>query len=686
MPVLDKLRRVRFLPAASAVLLLPTAAHAQRWNTPDADALADRAIARRVGAEADTALHDYRARAHGFLFFLGSFGEGAAEPPRLIKADQLELEVYWKAPGASKQRIIGWRDRAELPTDIVYHQDHLGIAQNAFGRTIRLGEGDEVRDVPHPLAPGGPALYDYAEGDTITVALPDREIRVVALQFRPRDFTAPRIVGTAYLDVGTADLVRLAFNFTPVAYRDPSLEDVSVVLDNALYEGRWWLPRHQEIEIRRRATLLDLPARGIIRGRWDVDRYDFNIGLAPSLFIGPEIIAAPKAVRDTFPWETSLAHAVQDIAEPVRRNDLAAVRAQVAGIAGRHLLSGWHRGRLAVRGLSDLLHANRVQGVVPGMGLVWRSDGVEGRIHGAYGFADHRLDGAVMGRFVANRLTLSAGFYREVRDVSDVPIVAPIVNSLGAQEFGDDYGDYFRATGGRLGLEGPIGARARWHLGVAREGVAGLQVRAAPAAGAYRPNPALGGPTLDVVTIGIARPGEGFAVRQDRAYDLAIEAGRVDGGATYWRAAVSAHALLPLGATRILVRAQGGVASADLPAHRAFVLGGRGTLLGDAFRTWGGRQAAVLHVEWRVPVPFPSLSLGSAARTPGSITLAPYVAAGGASRPVAGTPWGSTAGARVTTGLGIEWLGVFRLEGGYGLQSRRGHLAFDVIRDFWRIL
>src|SRR3989454_11106384 len=105
----------------------------------------------RTRAAADTALRDYKAQAHGFLFFLGQFGEGLADPPRLVKADQLELEVYWKAPASSKQRVVGWRDRAELPTDINYHRDHLGIVQNNFGAAIRLGEGDEGRDLPHPL-------------------------------------------------------------------------------------------------------------------------------------------------------------------------------------------------------------------------------------------------------------------------------------------------------------------------------------------------------------------------------------------------------------------------------------------------------------------------------------------------------------------------------------------------------
>jgi hypothetical protein len=136
----------------------------------------------------------------------------------------------------------------------------------------------------------------------------------------------------------------------------------------------------------------------------------------------------------------------------------------------------------------------------------------------------------------------------------------------------------------------------------------------------------------------------------------------------------------------VLVRAQGGVASADLPAHRAFVLGGRATLLGDDFRAWGGRATGLVHVEWRVAAPFPSLALGAAARTPRTITLAPFVAAGWAARPIATTPWRATRGTRVTTGLAAEWLGVLRLEAGYGLQSRRGHLAFDVTRDFWSIL
>ena len=657
-------------------------AGAQDWNSDSAVALAQRAIDRRAHAAVDTALRDYTAKAHGFLFFLGQFGEGLTEPPRLVKADQLELEVYWKAPGLSKQRIVGWRDRAELPTDINYHRDHLGIVQNNFGRAIRLGEGDEVRDVPHPLAPGGTTLYDFALGDTTTIVLPQRAVRVVALRVRPKRFDEGAIVGTLFVDLASADLVRMAFNFTPKAYLDPQLEDVSIVLDNALWEGRFWLPYRQEVEIRRRATWLDIPARGIIRGRWEIDGYEFNVGLATSFFTGEEIAVAPKAVRDSFPWRVPLAAAIQDVAEPVRENDLQRVRAEVGRIVGRRTLSGLKRERLGARSLSELLHVNRVEGLAAGAGFVLRTrdDGYELRALGSYGFADGSGKGNVAVTS-ADGLELSA--YRQVRDIGDVPVIAPLFNSIAAQEFGDDYGDYYRASGARAAVRKGIGARGEWRLAAARERVASLRVHADPATGRYRPNPAVADGDFSTATLTLRRRSEGFAVRRDAAGEFSVEFGD-----RYARLSADGHILVPLSArSRLLARVQLGWGSARLPAHRAFVLGGRGTVLGDEFREWGGRRMALAHVEWRTPVPFLSVHAGPA-RTPGSIVLAPYVAAAWTGDSIQLTPWRATprGDPRVTLGLAAEWLGVFRIEAGYGAQSRRLHVAFDVTRDFWDIL
>jgi hypothetical protein len=660
--------------SAALLLLLATRAPAQDWNSDSALALARRAIERRAHAAGDTALRDYKAKAHGFLFFLGQFGEGLTEPPRLVKADQLELEVYWKAPQLSKQRIVGWRDRAELPTDISYHRDHLGIIQNNFGTAIRLGEGDEVRDVPHPLAPGGTDRYDFALSDTTVLVLSQRAVRVVALRVRPRNFATAAVVGTLFVDIASADLVRMAFNFTPKAYLDPQLEDVSIVLDNALWEGRFWLPYRQEIEIRRRATWLDIPARGIIRGRWEIDSYEFNLGLADELFRGEEITALPKAVRDTFPWRQPLSSAIQGVAEPVRENDLQRVRAEVGRIAGRRALTGLKRERFGARSLSELVHVNRVEGLAAGAGFVLRTanDGFELRSLASYGFADRSAKGTIA-LTSADGLELTA--YRQVRDIADAPVIAPLLNSVSAQEFGNDYGDYYRASGARFSVRAPIGSRSEWHFALERERVASLTVRASPATGSYRPNPPVQDGDYTTAALTIRRRSEGFAVRRDVAGEMRFEIGE-----RYSRVSGFGHVLLPLGAgqSRLLTRVQFGVGSGGLPAHRAFLLGGRGTLLGEPFRDWVGRREALVHVEWRTPVPFVRVHAGPA-RTPGTLILAPYVASAWTAAP-------ATRGTRATLGLGAEWLGVFRVEAGYGVQTRQIHVAFDITRDFWDIL
>src|SRR5690348_10295646 len=94
----------------------------------------------------------------------------------------------------------------------------------------------------------------------------------------------------------------MAFAFTHAAYLDKELEDISIVLENALVSDRYWLPYRQDIEIRRTGTWMQFPARGIIRGRWDICCYAINTRLAPSLFGGPEIVEAPSTITSSYHW------------------------------------------------------------------------------------------------------------------------------------------------------------------------------------------------------------------------------------------------------------------------------------------------------------------------------------------------------------------------------------------------
>src|SRR3954469_16859666 len=102
---------VAALAACSGVVALaPRAAGAQQWNDVRSRELVERATARRAQQLADTGLKDFKAIAHGYVTFLAQVGEGLAEPPKVVKADELMNEVYWLAPNLSKQFIVGRRD------------------------------------------------------------------------------------------------------------------------------------------------------------------------------------------------------------------------------------------------------------------------------------------------------------------------------------------------------------------------------------------------------------------------------------------------------------------------------------------------------------------------------------------------------------------------------------------------
>jgi hypothetical protein len=677
------------LVGAAGVLLAafgPGRLSAQAWNGDSALALAGRAIERRTRLVTDTALQDYRAEAHGFVFFLGQLGEGMSEPPRLVKADELALEVYWKAPNLSKQRVIGWRDRRDLPTDINYHRDHLGIVQNNFGNFIRLGEGDEVRDVPHPLAPDGPSRYDFALGDTLILALPQRSVRVVSLLVRPRNFAAPGLVGNLYLDAETAELVRMAFNFTPAAYIDRQLEDISITLDNALWEGRWWLPYRQSIEIRRRAEWLDFPARGIIRGRWEIGNYVFNVGLAAGWFAGPEIAFAPPADRAQFPWAIPLDEAVKEVAPALRREDLEEVRSQVEAIAGRRALTGLASRQFGGGGISDWAHVNRVEGLTLGSGVVLRGRGDRFEARGTirYGFADRRPKAELRLSDRRGRSTLEVGVFRSLRDVGDFAVVSGAVNSFTSQELGKDYGDYYLATGARLGFEHRVLPTGALRFGVSIEDIQSVGVNATSASGAYRPNPALGDGRYVTVELRMVERSASYAQPRSGSSDTRVEVGWGE-GRRYVRGVMGLSAQQKVGPTRLVGRYEFGIASYDLPAHRSFVLGGRGTLIGEPFRAFGGRRYQWGALEWQLDVPFPSVGVGQYARTPRRITVAPFLAAGEADWAVSGVPY-VPSGGRVTVGVAIEWFSLIRIEIGRGLESHRTAVYADVTRALWGVL
>jgi hypothetical protein len=697
---------------------IASAARGQTWNDSVTRALVDRAIARRAQQLADTGLVDYRARAHGYVTFLAQLGEGFPTPPKIIKADELELEVYWRAPNQSKQRIVGRRDTLLLPTDIAYHRDHLGIVQNNFATLIRLGDGDEVRDVPHPLSAAGFPLYDYALTDSFAIGAGSQRIRVYELKVRPKDDRQPRIVGALYLDPNHAEVVRMNVSFTRAAFLDDALEELSVVLENRLVGGRFWLPSRQEIEIKRKGAWLDYPVRGIIRGRWEVGDYAFNLGLTPALFVGPEIVQAPAQVLRDHVWKGRILDSLPPDVRAITDPDIQRVQAEARALVQRRALERARGPRMSARNISDFARFNRVEGLALGGGVATSfGGGVSSNVRARYGFDDEQVKGA-LGFTLARSSGWSFRIFglRDFRDVGDVVERSTPVNSLAAQEFASDYTDPYltRAVGGELGFPSFKGLQSR--LTGTYEHQSPLSVNATPVNGTFLLTIPAADRRAARVSLGIDRPtalwklGTEVTAHADLRWTHFYSRPNVGDAANAWRGAAQARIERPFGKYRLAAATT--IAGVDLPSatgvfdsfdQELVYLGGPISAPGYPYHSIATNAAASQHLEWRMPAPFVPFSLGRFGRVPAQGTFAVYGHAVLANRfretvwPVAlplprpAFPFRIPQSSETFyPALGIAYVlpfDVIRIDVARGL-ARGGRWTFniDVSREFWPIL
>ncbi len=669
----------RIVIALAALLGSASPLVAQGWNDARAVSLARLATERRARQLADSGLTDYSARAHGYLTFLAQLGEGFQEPPRVVKADELALQVYWRAPNLSKQHILGRRDTTLLPTDLAYHRDHLGIVQNDFPAIIRLGDGDEVRDVPHPLSRAGLDEYEFAIADSLRITTPGRVINVYELKVRPRDDREPRVIGALYLDRDHGQVVRMALSFTRAAFLDRQLEDLFVVLENGLVGSEFWLPRRQEIEIRRTATWLEMPVRGIIRGRWEISDYELNPGLPRSLFGGPEIVLMPGAARYAWPPTTILDSLPPDI-RAVTADEVRRVQAEVRSMVRAQALQRSRGAVLAGRGVSDFARFNRVEGLALGAGAGMKlGQGFQVTIRGRYGLSDERAKGnatVAWQRSSGTRVALMAS--DDFREAGDVPERSGVFNSLAAQEWASDETDPYHVRGMSLAASHPLGG-ATVELQVGREEHASLAVHAVPARGTFRSTLPATRMEATRVALRLDQPTRlGPAGTELRGHLELRHLRPASGGTT--RAASVLAVERPIGA--LLLRSQTLAAVAwpagSVPPQELVYLGGPVSVPGYSGHTLVSDRAAAQRIEVQFPVPFPAVSLGSFGRSASRATLAPHATVAGV----------RAAGVRRSAGVSLLFgFDVFRLDVSRGFDAGgRWIVSLDAARAFWGVL
>lgn len=688
------MRRALLLSLLLSAFAAPGLARSQEvWNDARSRALVARATERRASQLADTALVDYKATAHGYLTFLAQFGEGFTEPPKIVRADELGLEIYWRAPNLSKQRIMGRRDTLLLPTDIQYHSDHLAIIQNNFPSIIRLGDGDEVQDVPHPLSALGLTEYDFAIRDSLEIRLGATTLHVYEVRVRPKDDKLPRAVGALYIDRDGGEVVRMALGFTRAALKDKTLDDVSVVLENGLIEGRFWLPRRQEIEIRRTASWMDYPARGIIRGRWEVCCYEVNKGIPGAYFLGPEIVLAMPDERAAYKFQGGILDSLPPDVSAVTDEDVSRVQEEARALVRAQSLARPRHLMLSASNASDILRFNRVEGLALGTGLD-RRFGAGTVLAGSarYGFSDNQWKGrASIGTRGGNGAAVSLFAERKYADVADEAETSGAKNTLAAALFGSDYTDPYDVRAAGVTSRFPLG---KLWLGIdgVYERQSPLSIHASSASGSFEPTIPAERLREKRLTFSATRPTALTYGGWEEGLKLSLAGAsyRAEGSTadrSLFRPSLSLDLQKPFGANRIVMHtlAAAAVSGDQVPAQHLVYLGGPTTGPGYDYHQFAGRAGISQRVEARTHLPFFAIPLGKYGKVPGEIGIAPFANAIWINDAAAFKK--REAGWYPSVGVGvISIFDLIRIDVARGLRNGRWTFSIDAGRDFWSVL
>ena len=627
----------------------------------------------------------YKASAEGHVYFFLDRDDGGEPIP--MRVDQVVVDLYQDSTGRRHQDIRGLRKRELLPIrDFRYYIDRLTAVQNGFGDLIEIGEGLDVRDVPHPLGSDGESHYRYRTVNSVSFSLQGlaAPIRVREVEVRPRREDRPAFVGSVFLEEATGALASMRFSFTPASYVDPRVDRVTVRLEHQRWEGDLWLPHRQVVEVRRETPEFDLPVGSVIRATLKVTDYEFDPDLPPWRFRGVPVTQVSYGTADSTVFEAGLMDGMAE--EGLSPVSLETIEDEARRVVRRQVESGLPRLRLYTDRFSSLLRANRAEGVRVGLGASY-SPRPALRVDGRAGFAiGSRTPGATMrGRWTtaaASATTTLELYTGQLRDTGPRPGASGPVNTLSTLFRNLDYTDPHFATGVRLALERRLGELASFEIGGAVEEHSG--VVDAWSAG--------WGP--DALSRPLRAPEEGVYARVRGA--LVRRWGGLGGWSAEGVAAGTVGRWEGRGNASLTVRLEGRAASEDLARHARlsleagaawgrtppqllFLLGGRGTLPGHGYRVWGGSRFVLVRGERAFQV------------APGWVTgrlLGGVGAVGSTPDPMArGWGVGPSPGARGYLGAGVALFhDLLRLDGAWGVPGGSFEMVLSLDPRLWPYL
>lgn len=497
------MKRIRRVPLGLGLALALALAIVPALTGP---AAAQQALerARDRHQHADTTLHDYQARLNT-LVSAGLIDDPLA-PPRLILASELAAAITWDRESGQQIRMLGQRYVTSLGENVEAGLDfgRPWFVATTPGDSLRLlGSDIELpsRAAIHPFAEGAAAYYRYEIGDTIRLDLGARTVHLVEIRVTPTRGDAALVVGSVWVDGSAGDVTGMQVRFVgkPLWSSEENPEgstfanrilSVSARLEQGLWEGRYWLPRRQEVELRVRVPFFANLAIPVVF-RTEFGRYRINAGepiawLTPDsvraahdttrfgarmwvrsggagtdslrVITGPtdggyEIIRPPDDSLAAYDeWQGAIVEGpTATLTLPTADELERRARALAPQIIGRRAFV-FEYDRLA-----DFLHYNRVEALGIGLSARWEPPGFPfWSLGGGLGFgvADLEPKGRLGVRYEPPDLRLDLAGYSELHTAGSSPLDPGTATTSPLRPLftGRDDADYYRASGAQASL------------------------------------------------------------------------------------------------------------------------------------------------------------------------------------------------------------------------------------------
>ncbi|UCC49797.1 MAG: hypothetical protein JSV41_06465 [Gemmatimonadota bacterium] len=669
-------RRVgtRLARGAGAVLIL---LHLPLTQTRGQDIVE---LARRRHSHPDTALIDYRSRLNT-LVSAGLIVDRLA-PPQLLVASELASAVSWQRERGLQIRMLGQRYVTSFGRDAEAGLDFSQpwFVATAPGDSLRVLGSIELptRAAVHPFAQGADRYYRYELGDTVTLLTPTGQVELVEVKAVPIRGDEALVVGSLWVAAETGDVGAMQIRFVgkPLWADEDDPEGstwanrilaVSATLEHGLWESRFWLPHHQELELMVHIPFISEVAVPIVF-RNEFGRYDVNTGepiawLSPdsartprpaggeehterepdarlTITIGsedePEDSARARTTVTAGPWEggweiirppddSLLAYDEWDqpLETPASRITLPSAaelerraRQLAPEIAGRKTFA------IQYDRLPELIRYNRVEAL--GLGLSARWDiprrafwSVGGSV--GFGLADLEPKGRLGLRYDPPGARIDLSAYSELHLASSTLTDERRAygNALRALFLGRDDADYYRASGAALTL-GKRWGRLRGRVGVGYEDHRSVDRNTQVALpriwedSIFRPNPqAVEGGFWRGDVGGTLYLGEWTRPTDRAELTLGFEVGAGPGSIEYVQPRAALRGRVDLGGLiSIALAADAGWTGGEVPPQREWRIGGLQTLRGYEYAVgqgdsfWAGRIEAAYKRGAIAPVVF----------------------------------------------------------------------------------